>query len=1064
MNRPPRMDIAAGTLIGRYEVQAPLAAGGMGKVFVARDLKLQRQVALKLLSPEIAADPQLLARFRREAQAVLALNHPHIVTVYDLGDLDGIPFLATELIEGDTLRQRLAEGELPLGELLRIGSQVAAALAAAHARGIVHRDVKPENVMLRRDGYVKVLDFGIAKVLEGSPAKVAEELRVTQENTLVGTVAYMSPEQLRGEAIDGRTDLWSLGVMLYEMAARRLPFGARSANGMIANILTAELVPLSEAAVAAGRSTSVPRALDSIVARALSRDIERRYGRAEDMLADLERLRVTLESGVEPGTRIMTPAKEPTGPWIEIAEALRAAPAEAALRHNLPLQETSFHGREEQLSAVVSALRRPDLRLLVLTGPGGAGKTRLALEAAAALVDDFSDGVWLVSLAPISDPAAVPAAIADVLGVKELGDRPSLEALAAWLRPRRLLLLLDNLEQVLSAGPTLAKLLAAAPGLKLLVTSRERLRLSGEHDLALPPLELPDPNRLPGLEELETYPALALFASRARALVPDFRIDRDSARAVVELCRRLDGLPLAIELAAARVTLLPPQAMLRRIDDRFRLLGSGPADLPARHRTLRATLDWGYDLLGEGERRMFRRLGVFRGTFSLPAVVAVCIDPGEDEGAALELLGSLLDKSLLLRRNGADGEPRFGLLETIREYAAGQLEPLERDELRRRHAEYFLELAERGVPELLPEATTVPLTELVEAAGDLRAALLWAGEQPDPEPALRLTGALWWFWYLQGEYSEGRRWTEEALSRAGEVRSPARARALLGAGRLAFLQCDYPAAQQLLEQSSDLARELGEQRVLAATLQFAGSLARERGDYERAVTLHGESLELWRGLGDRRGVARSLNYLAFVSWLRGDLAAAALNGAETFARFESLEDREGMAWSLLNEAAAAYYGGDLVRARTSAREALGLAGDAAFKEGTAWALNLLGLVALREKRRDQAAALLRRSLELHRDLGDRWRMASVVEALAAVARACGELQRSVVLDAGAAALRETLGTPLSPAEARDWEAERAAVAATLGAEEHAVLVRAGHALPAEGLVVYALGEGVAERG
>src|SRR6185503_18759268 len=377
-------------------------------------------------------------------------------------------------------------------------------------------------------------------------------------------------------------------------------------------------------------------------------------------------------------------------------------------------------------------------------------------------------------------------------------------------------------------------------------------------------------------EELTTYPSIALFTSRARALVPDFELDRGNARAIAELCRRLDGLPLAIELAAARVRLLPPQAMLRRLDDRFRLLAGGPADLPDRHRTLRATLDWGYDLLGDAERRLFRRLGVFRGTFSAAAVLAVCFDPAEeaDEVEALELLSSLLDKSLLVQRGNGDGEPRFSLLETVRAYASGLLSDAERAELRRRHAAYFLDLAERGVPELTPATAAVPLAELAAAEDDLRAALQWALEQEDPEPALRLTGSLWWFWYLHGEYSEGRRWVDAALARAGELESPARARTLLGAGKLRFLQCDYPGAEELLEQASDLARRLGESRVLAATLQFAGSIAREQGYYDGAMALHAESLELSQQLGDEAGVARSLNYLAFSCWLRGGLVGA----------------------------------------------------------------------------------------------------------------------------------------------------------------------------------------------
>jgi predicted ATPase/serine/threonine protein kinase len=1055
------MYIPTGTRLDRYEVVRALGAGGMGHVYLCLDTKLDRQVAVKLVSREVASDPQLRARFDREARALLALNHPHVLTVFDVGQVGDTPFLVSEVVDGVDLRRLMDERDLPLEEALRLVEQVASALAAAHAAGIVHRDVKPENVMVRRDGYVKVLDFGVAKLQSGvfgtgSPG--SPDLGVTAAQSLVGTVRYMAPEQMRGEPVDQRSDVWSVGVVLYELATGRLPFGGKTPSDVIASVLTAPLQLASE--VAPGR---VPRALDAVIARALQRDPAARYGSCDELRLDLEAVRQAIEGRISDGgvTQVSAGGAASTvtdsGSWGEIAAVARdVAPAGLAPRHNLPAASSSFVGRDSELASVVELLRRDGVRLLVLTGPGGTGKTRLAIEAARAVVGDFPDGVWMVALAPLRDPDEVPAAIAETLGVQEIGDRTPLQAVEEAMRHRHLLLLLDNFEQVVGAAPALARLLERVPGLELLVTSREVLRLRGEHDVALPPLGLPQAEELPPLEALARVPAVALFLSRARALVPTFRLDAGNAPAIAELCRRLDGLPLAIELAAARVRVLAPAAMLRRLDDRFRLLSAGAADLPERHRTLRSTLDWGYDLLGEDERRLFRRLSVFRGPFALAAAEAVCAG-GEDPAAdLLDPLQSLVDKSLVQLLPASSGEPRFALLETIREYGRARLEPAELEAVRRRHLEHFLNRVEAAVPELAASGATVSLDELALVQEDLRAALERALADDDPEPALRLTGALWWFWYLRGHYREGRRSSEAALSRQGAERSPARARTLLGAGVLAFLQCDYAVAEQRLAAAAGLARLLGARAVLATSRQFSGSLARERGDYGRAVELHGESLSLWREMGEPGGEARSLNYLAFASWLAGDHAAAAAYGEDTVRRFRSLDDREGLVWSLLNRAGAAYGIGDLAGARSAAHEALNLAAAGEFKEGTAWALDLLGRMALREDHPGRAGMLLQRSLRLHRELGDRWRMSSVLEALAAVARARGAFGRAARLEGGATALRQQIGTPLPPAERADWERGRDEARAALGEERWVELARQGAQLDLDRIVAYGL--------
>jgi predicted ATPase len=1060
------MFVPPGTRVDRYEVIRALGSGGMGHVYLCRDTRLDRMVAVKLLDRQIAQDPHLRGRFDREARALIALNHPHVLTLFDVGEIGGTPYLVSEVVEGLDLRRLMDQGEVQVDEALRIVEQVASGLSAAHAAGIVHRDVKPENVMVRPDGYVKVLDFGVAKLQSfASRDEAGADRPGTAAQTLVGTVRYMSPEQVRGEAVDRRSDVWSLGVVLYELVAQRLPFTGRTPADVIAAVLGAALLPVSDAAP--GRA---PRALDAILARALQRDPAQRYGSCDELRADLHALRLSLatrgpDATVTEATRVAAPGSttaNESGSWGAIAMAAREAQGsgESRPRHNLPAVTSTFVGREAEVAAVTRLLRRPEVRLVVLTGPGGAGKTRLAVEAARALVDDFPDGVWVVPLAPLRDPDEVPAAIAAALGVKELGDRSPLEAVEAALRQRRLLLVLDNFEHLMGAAGAVARLLERGPHVEVLVTSREVLRLTGEHAYPVPPLGLPPPAETPSLAELARCPSVALFLARARAHVPGFRLDAGNAAAIAELCRRLDGLPLAIELAAARVRVLTPAAMLKRLADRFRLLTAGAADLPERHRTLRSTLDWGYELLGATERRLLPRLAVFRGPFALSAVEEVC---GDGVADVLDPLQSLVDKSFVQSLPSAHGEPRFALLETVREYGRERLDAAELLALRERHLDCFLARAEAAAPETAPAGDATATEELVHSEQELRAALEHALALPEPARALRLTGALWWSWYLRGQYREGRRWSEAALARAGDERSVARARTLLGAGVLAFLQCDYAAAEERLGQARALAAELGALAVLASSLQFSGSVARERGDYERAIALHEESLGLWRELGELCGEGRSLNYLAFVAWLRGDVEAARRFAADTLERFRALGDLDGIVWSLMNRAGTLLCAGDLAAARTAAHEALTSSSAAEFKEGIAWALDLLGRLAVREAHPGRGQMLLQRSLRLHRELGDRWRMASVLEALSTVARVRGALERAARLEGGAIALRERLGTPRPPAEQPDWERGRDEARAALGEAEWDERARHGAQLDLERLVAYALEvEGSAE--
>jgi predicted ATPase len=952
--------------IGRYRLEDVLGRGGMGVVYRARQPSLDRPVALKVIAPELAADPEYRARFRREARLAAAIDHPHVIPIYEIGEAAGVLFIAMQLVDGVDLHRLIGrDGGLELDRAARLVCQVAWALDAAHSRGLVHRDIKPHNVLVtgpqgREHAYLT--DFGLARQGGASTASIPGHL--------VGTLPYLAPEQLHGAAADARSDIYALGCVLYESLTGRAAYALPDEGAAIAAKL-AEPPPSVRDVVAA-----TPPTIDAVVARALDRQPDRRFTSAGDFSSAL-----VAASGAasRPASTAPAPRRRSRRPFARAERAPATDPhAGRQMLGSVPVPPTQLIGRQRELTELAALLRSGAARLLTLTGSGGTGKTRLAVELAASMSSDFEHGTCAVSLAPLESPASLAAAIAQALGVTPIGSEPALDALERSLRARELLLVLDNFEHLLAATSVVSDLAARCPLLRVLITSRAPLRVSGEIVYPVAPLALP----VVGAKtptELERWAAIALFVTRARAAMPTFELDPGNAGHVAQICRRLGGLPLAIELAAARITILSPADLLARLSRSLELLTRGSRDLPARQRTLRATIDWSYRLLAPREQDLFARLAVFTGGCTVAAAEAVC-------GASVDELAALVDMSLLHRWQARSGEPRLLMLDTVHEYAAELLEASgSRPALDRTHAAYWLDVAERAAPQLQGSDAVAWLDRLDDDHDNLIAAVRWCRESGELGLGLRLGGALAPFWRVRGHAREGRRWLSELLDGAEHLPIDLRARARYEVGWLAVSQGDYERGvgeldtalglfrasddqvgrarclaelsfahaelgrtarmRQLAAEALRLARSTGDERTIAAALDAA---ARATPDRRTATALAEEALELYRRLGDTYWTGALLNNLGYLALLDGDanLALAPLEEAADLA--EELRDEPGLATARANIGLAALLEDEPVRAAHALTAALGVFDDLGYRAQVAECL--LGIAAVCARR------------------------------------------------------------------------------------------------------------------
>ncbi len=788
--------------LGNYRLIKLLGKGAFADVYLGEHLYLNTPVAIKVLRSRV--DSPTLADFLTEARHVSHLVHPHIIRVFDFGLEAEAPFLVMDYAPHGNLRQLHPPGTVvPFSNVVSYINALASALQYAHDQHLVHRDLKPENVLLGAKHEVLLSDFGLALLASGT-----ESLQLKER---FGTLAYMAPEQILGQPCPA-SDQYALAIMIYEWLCGHLPFG-----GMAAHLSNQHLYDVPPSLCE--RHPDIPRAVEQVVLKGMSKEPAQRF---VDVLSFARALE---EAGSAFSTPTMLSVLSATTSF-ETSSPVDDLPLQS---RNVPVPLTPLVGRERELQAARDLLLRPEVRLVTLTGTGGIGKTHLALTLGNELQESFAEGIYFVSLSTTYDSELVIPAIIHTLGLQELGDRSPMQLLKTFLHDRQLLIVLDNFEQVLPAAPLLSDLLSSCSRLKILVTSRALLHVWGEYAFTVPPLEVPDMYQVPASENLSQVASVALFVQRVKAILPGFQLTDENAHAVAEICTRLEGVPLALELTAARCNVLPPHALLSRLEHPLELLTGGRRDAPLRHQTLRNSLSWNDDLLSPDEQMLFRRLAVFVGGCSLQAVEAISTALGGMAISVLNGITSLIDKSLLLQPAQDKGEPRLYLLKMLRDYGLERLATCgELEQTRDAHAAYYLALAEEAESRVPDSQQATWQKRLEDEHENLRAALEWLLERRQLEEALRLAAALGQIW-LSGDYViEGSDFLEQALEASNESNAPVsaqvKAKALRVADYLALRQTDHdlvvmPASSSLSPIESLTARETEVLGLLAMGLK-----------------------------------------------------------------------------------------------------------------------------------------------------------------------------------------------------------------------------------------------------